>query len=45
MVQTYMNMFVTKSKLHKSVRSPVEKYGNPELDTSNILDYKDTHKY
>ena len=33
MVQTYMNIFGTKPKLHKYFRSPLEQGNNPELDT------------
>ena len=45
MFQTYMTIFGTKTKLHKSVRSPLEQCYHLELDTSEILDSEDTHKY
>ena len=38
-------MFGTKKKLHKSVRYPLEQGDHPELETSDILDNEDTHKY
>ena len=40
-----MVMFGTKTKLHKSVISPLEQGDHPELDTSELLDDEDTHKY
>ena len=35
---TYMVMFGTKTKLHKSIISPLEQGDHPELDTLQLLD-------
>ena len=43
-VQNYIAMFDKNSKLHKSSRYPLEQGDNPELDTSELLDNKDTQK-
>ena len=45
MVQTYMNMFGTNPKLHKSFKSPLEQGYNPDLDTSELLYNEYAHKY
>ena len=45
MVQTYMTMFGTNAKLHKSFRDPLEQDDHPEIDTPELLNNEDTQKY
>ena len=40
-----MTMFVTNLKPQKSVKSTLKQGDNPEIETPEILDNGDTHKY
>ena len=38
MVQNYMTMFGTNTKLNKSGRAPLEQGHHPDIETSELLD-------
>ena len=45
MVHTYMPIFISNSKLNKSIRVLMEQGGCPYLVTLYLLDNEDNHKY
>ena len=45
MVQTYMNMFGKEQKMNNFVIDLLEQGYNKEIDTSDLLDNENAHKY